>query len=197
MSTLLVLITELLLLSGCVGFREGTSVAWPIADATGKRSVSLLISSEAIMNGQRISIPQRDIGPLEATIAKSYRDSGLFSDVRIGATDSDYRAEVHMLTRSHFNEFLAFLSGVTLTLVPCNGQSEFTITTTFKNRELMPLETFERRDRETRWIQLFLIFVMPFHGGEASVTYTPHEKEIIYDLNRSIVSEAHNLGVLQ
>jgi hypothetical protein len=149
------------------------------------------------MNGQRISIPQRDIGPLEVTIAKSYKDSGLFSDVRIGAADSDYRAEVHMLTRSHVNKLLEFVSAMTLTLVPCNSHSEFTITTRFKNRELNPLETFERRDRETTWIQLFLIFVMPFHEGEPSVKYTPHEKEIIYDLNRSIVSEAHNLGVLQ
>jgi hypothetical protein len=201
-STPLILITGLLLLSGCVSFREGTSVAWPIADASGKRSISLLISSETIMNGQRISLPQRDIGPLEATIAKSYKDSGLFSEVHIGAADSDYRAEVHVLTRSHFNELLQFLSAVTLTLVPCNSHSEFAIVTTFKNRELKPLETFERRDRETTWIQTFLIFVMPFHRSEVGVTrYTLKpmsvENAILYDLNRSIVSEAHNLGLLQ
>lgn len=190
----LVLITVLLALSGCASFREGASqapVSWPIINVPAKQSISLLMTHEAIMNGWRISVPQQQVQKVEEIVARAYKDSGLFSDVKIGAADTDFRAEVHVLYHVQFSEWLAYAAGVTLSLIPGYEQREFVITTTLKNRELRSLGTFEKVERETTWIQLFLIFIMPFYWPN-SVT-----GELVYDLNRAIISQAYGTGVLQ
>ena len=87
----LVLITVLLALSGCASFREGTSqapVSWPITNVPAKQSISLLMTHETITNGWRISVPQTQVQKVEESVVRAYKDSGLFSDVKIGAADT-------------------------------------------------------------------------------------------------------------
>lgn len=190
----LVLITVLLALSGCASFREGTSqapVSWPITNVPAKQSISLLMTHEAITNGWRISVPQTQVQKVEESVARAYKDSGLFSDVKIGAADTDFRAEVHVLNDVHFSDWLAYAAGVTLSVIPGYEQRECVITTTLKNRELRSLGTFERAERETTWIQLFLIVIMPFYWPNAVAA------DILYDLNRTTINQAYGTGVLQ
>ena len=190
----LVLITVLLALSGCASFREGTSqapVSWPITNVPAKQSISLLMTHEAITNGWRISVPQTQVQKVEESVARAYKDSGLFSDVKIGAADTDFRAEVHVLNDVHFSDWLAYAAGVTLSVIPGYEQRERVITTTLKNRELRSLGTFERAERETTWIQLFLIVIMPFYWPNAVAA------DILYDLNRTTINQAYGTGVLQ
>jgi hypothetical protein len=203
----LVFLAVVLSLSACVAtFREGTfqpPTSWPITTASGKQSISLLIRGERIdkeglpLKEYRNSFPAGEMPAWAAkefqveSIAKAYRDSGLFSDVRIGAFDTDLRAEVHVLRRVQVNVLLYHAMVFTGSVVPYYSPREFYITTTLKNRELQSLGTFEKAERATTWIQLFLIFIFPFHIP------VKVEGELVYDLHRSIISQAYEEGVVQ
>ncbi len=203
----LVFHTVVLSLVACIAtFREGTvqpPASWPITTASGKQSISLLIRGERIdkeglpLKEYRNSFPTGEMTDWAVkefqveSIVKAYRDSGLFSDVEIGAFDTDLRAEVHVLRRVQVNELLCITWFLTLSAVPCSSPREFYITTTLKNRELQSLGTFEQAERATTWMQLFLIFIAPFHWPDTVWD------ELVYDLNRSILSQAYEEGVIQ
>ena len=85
---------------------------------------------------------------------------------------------------------MAFLSGFTLTLIPAKGAEEFVLKTILKNKEGQELGTFEKKEPMTFWIQFFLIFIMPFNWPNTVVT------DILYDLNRATVIQAHSAGLL-
>jgi len=125
------------------------------------------------------------------SIAKAYRDSGLFSDVKIGAADTDLIAEVHVLRRNETSMWLSLASFFTAFVVPTYAQSEVSITTTMKNRELQSLGTFEKAETVTRRFQLFLIFIFPYYMPDNVLS------ELVYDLNLSIIIQAYEEGIVQ
>lgn len=134
----LVLFVSLLSLSGCASFRSGEPLppaSWPISKEPGKYSISLLVTGEAIVNNERQDIPQHAIQMWQEAVAKAYKDSGLFSNVTIGAAETDLKAEIHILDHGEASIGMAFLSGLTLTLVPANARDEMVVTTTLKDKE--------------------------------------------------------------
>lgn len=181
-------------LNGCAAFRSGETplpASWPMSQGPGKQSISLIFTGEALVNGMRQDIPPQTIQAWQEVATKAYKDSGLFSDVKTAAAETDLRAEVHMLERGEADKAMAFLSGFTLTLLPASIQEEFVIKTTMKNREGKDLGTFEKSDRASVWIQFFLIFIMPFNWPNTVLS------EMLYDLHRATISQAHGAGLLQ
>ena len=135
-------------LSGCAAFRSGETqppTSWPISKEPGKQTISLLITGESSVNGTRQDVPQRMIEAWQAAAEKAYKDSGLFSDVKVGAAETDLRAEIHLTDRGEASIGLAMLSGFTLTLFPANGHSDMVVTTTLKNKEGQELGKFEKK----------------------------------------------------
>jgi len=190
----LIVWVSLSLLNGCAGFRSGETpppASWPMSKGPGKQSISLIVTGEALVNGMRQDIPPQTIQYWQDAAAKAYKDSGLFSDVKIGAAETDLRAEVHVLERGEANKGMAFLSGFTLTLFPASVQEEFVIKTTMKNREGQDLGTFEKSESASVWIQFFLIFIMPFNWPNTVLS------DMLYDLHRATISQAHGAGLLQ
>ena len=205
----LVFLAVVLSLSACVAtFREGTfqpPTSWPIPTASGKQSISLFISweisgeisGETILDKGRYSFTHQ-VGRLAPevmqrwvkSIPKAYRDSGLFSDVKIGAVDTDLRAEVHVLYHGLANPTL-FITVLSVGMVPSYEHNKFIITTTLKNRELQSLGMFEKAERATTWIGIPLIFLAPFRWHPTIIG------KLVYDLNRSIISQAYDEGVVQ
>jgi hypothetical protein len=82
------------------------------------------VSGEALINGEMRDVPQQAIAAWEHVAEKAYRESGVFSDVKIGAADTDLRAEIHMLDRGEASMAMALLSGLTLTLIPTKAEDE-------------------------------------------------------------------------
>jgi hypothetical protein len=190
----LALLVSLSSLDGCAAFRSGETQppeSWPMSKGPGKQSISLLLSGEGFVNGQRQDIPQRMMQIWEETAAKAYKDSGLFSDVTIGATETDLRAEIQVVDRGEANMGLAFLSGFTMTLIPSNAHGEYVVKTTLKNKEGQELGTYEKKESMSMWIEFFLIFIMPFNWPNTVIT------DVIYDLHRATISQAYSAGVLQ
>ena len=181
-------------LSGCAAFRSGEAqppTPWTTSKEPGKQTISLLITGEGIVNGTRQDVPQRTIGVWQATAEKAYKDSGFFSDVKVGAAETDLRAEIHFTDRGEANMGLAFLSGFTLTLIPANGHGEMVVKTTLKTKEGQELGTFEKKEALSFWIQFFLIFIMPFNWPNTVIT------EMLYDLNRATIGQAYGAGLLR
>jgi len=192
-SGVLFLSVSVTVLSGCAAFRSGEAKPpepWPVSTAAGRQSVSLIITGEAIVNDARQDVPQRAIDAWRGETERAYKESGLFSDVLLGAAETDLRAEIHVLDRGEGNMGLAMLSGLTLTLVPGNAYDEFTITTTFKDKEGRTLGTYEEAEGISFWMEFFLVFVMPFKSPNAVA------KEVLYDLNRAVIEQARGAGLL-
>ena len=193
---LYILVVSVLLssLSGCAAFRSGEAqppTPWPISKEPGKQTISLLITGESSVNGTRQDVPQRMIEAWQAVTEKAYKDSGFFSDVKVGAAETDLRAEIHFTDRGEANTGLAFLSGFTLTLIPANAHGEMVVKTTLKTKEGQELGTFEKKEALSFWIQFFLIFIMPFNWPNTVIT------EMLYDLNRATISQAYGAGLLR
>ena len=202
---LLVFLTVVVSLSGCIhAFREGPvqpPASWPIITASGQQLISLFISGETITMDEKhkTSYPAgRWAGGREqryhgwGSIPMAYSDSGLFSEVTMGAADTDLRAEIHVLRRHDYPGMWFFVGLFTAFIVPISVQNEVIITTTIKNRELQSLGTYEKAETVTEWAQLFLIFLAPFHWPTNVVW-----DELMYDLNRSVISQAYEEGVIQ
>lgn len=182
-----------LIVSGCAAFRGGEThppTTWPLSNGPGKQSISLVITGEAIVNGQKADVHRAAINAWEQAAEKAYKDSGLFPDIKIGAGETDLRAEIHVVDRGEASMGLAFLSGFTMTLIPAKGNEEYIIKTVFKNKGGQQLGSFETKEPMTFWIQFFLIFIMPFNWPNTVAT------EVLYDLNRATIIQAYNAGLL-
>jgi hypothetical protein len=181
-------------LSGCAAFRTGEfkpPASWPLATTPGTQSISLLITGEAFVNGTQHFVPRERIQYWKDAAAKAYKDSGLFSDVKTGAAETDLRAEVHVLDRGETNNGTAFFSALTFGLLPSVHDAECIIKTTLKNKEGQDLGTFEKKGTFSYWIQLFLIFIMPFNWPDTVAA------DLLYDLHRVTISQAHSAGLFQ
>ncbi len=111
--------------------------------------------------------------------------------MKIGTWNTDLKAEIHVLRHREFSIWRNLVSVFTAFVVPTYAQDKFIITTTLKNRELQNLGTFEKAETVTNRTQLFLIFIAPSYWPEAVWS------ELVYDLNRSIISQAYEEGIIQ
>ncbi|MCA9470021.1 MAG: hypothetical protein KC643_31870 [Nitrospira sp.] len=175
-------------LAGCASFREGTlppPSSWPPALAQGKKSISVIVTGEAMMEGRRGDVPLQMVQQWQVPTIKAYRDSGLFSEVKAGPAQTDLRAEVHIRDMGEGSKGMAIVSGLTLTLFPATGHDRLVVQTTIKDANGENLGTFEKTETVNFWIQFFLIFIMPFNWPPTVVSDT------LYDLSRAIIVEAH------
>lgn len=150
---------------GCASFQTGKldrDVVLPPA-AEPKPSIAVVVSGRARMgSGADQDVPPRMLESWKNETVEAYRDSGLFSRVESGFSDADLRAEVDVYNTGDPNMGLAFLSGLTLTLIPAKASDVLTMTTVFRNADGEELATIQREEVVDTWIQLFLFPVMPF-----------------------------------
>lgn len=189
-----------LMVSGCADFRGGEiqqPTTWPLSTGPGRQSISLVITVEMTVTDQMFGTDQNadvnlaKINALEQLAEKAYKESGLFPDIKIGAAETDLRAEIHLIHHNEYHSALMFLWYHTMTLIPFKVDQEFVIKTVLKNNGGQQLGFFEKKEPMTSWSQLFLIFIMPFQNKQNTV-----ETEVLYDLNRATIIEAYNAGLL-
>jgi hypothetical protein len=177
---------------GCASFRVGhlePPAEWPPKSAAaGKKSIELLVSGKLNINGKEQVMPTDVLHKWQKRIAIAYKDSGLFSEVRFGLVESDYKADIAILDRGDFIQAKVLLSGLTLTLIPSKAYGEFVAQTTVKDREDKTVGVFEKTGGMSTWFQLFLIPAMPFNNPSSIFD------EVAYDIHRAIISEAHARG---
>jgi hypothetical protein len=142
-----------LLSSGCAAFRSGNFQPisqWPPENAVKGKSICIMVSGEGIVNGKEQEVNSKFIEAWRKQTVKAYKDSGLFSAVKTGLPDpDDLRAEIKIMDRGEGNIGLAFLSGLTLLVIPCNSTDEIIIKTTLKNKDGDTLSVYEKSDAVT------------------------------------------------
>jgi hypothetical protein len=182
--------------TACAGFRGGElpeTQPWPPSFAAAKKkTVSLVLSpkSSSVVNGQTIDPPPNMMTKWREFTEETYKDSQLFSAVLGESLPADLRAEVRVTDEGNFSRAAAVFSGLTLTLIPANAVDHFTLHTDFKNAQGQVLASIEKKDSMSTWIELFLIFVLPFKSP-ASVS-----ESVFHELNRATLAEAHAKGIL-
>ncbi len=190
----LVAVATLLAFStGCVMVRAGELprvAPWPPAAAPSKKTVSLTVASGTnVINGAPAEVPPAIAAKRRELMQAEYVGSGLFSTVVAEGQPADVRAEVLISEDGHASQALAFICGLTMFLVPARAEGRMTMQTTFKNSDGDVLAKLEKSETTTMWMQLFLIFAMPFNrpitvGNEA-----------FEDLSRATLSEGHAQGI--
>ncbi|NOT24342.1 MAG: hypothetical protein HOP22_16690 [Nitrospiraceae bacterium] len=178
--------------SGCIMYREGDLppiTQWPPVVKQTKPTISLIVTGQAILNGSvKEGSGDYYLEEWRRDTVRAYQDSGLFSEVRQTAVESDLRAEIRILDKTESSPVMGFITGFTLFLVPSSVTETMTVTTALKDRKGTTLGSFEKSERLTTWVELFLAFAMPFRSMD-------HLS--IYDLNRATIVDARaSKGVL-
>jgi hypothetical protein len=161
---------------------------WPPAVTGSRPSVVLVVSGAAMVYGW-----PRDLGPIlpvwGAACERAYRESALFSDVAIARGRAELRIEVELRAEQSENDFLTFLSYLTLLVIPNVETTDIVMITNVSTSEGQPLGTVQTQGRSRTWSQLLLF---PFSSSFEPRSVTP---DIVYDLSREAITTLHDRGV--
>ncbi|MDY6952599.1 MAG: hypothetical protein SWE60_13895 [Thermodesulfobacteriota bacterium] len=179
--------------AGCASFREGNvpraRSASQSAVAEGK-TISVEVYGAAILNGKIYQAHPKTMKTWRRQTIKAYEDAGIFSVVREDADGAELEAEVMIVDKADPNTFFAFITGLTLYVLPSKATDEFTVQTTIRDRGGNTLGTFERSETVSLWQQVLLILAMPFNWPSSVA------KEALYDLNHATIMDAYSQGIL-
>jgi len=185
---MLVCLVLMVATEGCASFRAGSlpSVSlWPPPAANGSKSIIVVVAGKTIVNGSEREFVSPFLDQcLERTVA-AYRESRLFSQVNARVPEPDLRADVNIIDRMVVPVWLDILAVLTFALSPTTHMDTFVMTTTLTNQAGRLLGTFHKSEVIATTYHLLLIV--------GSLTHRPDQvtKETIYDLNRTILLEAH------
>ena len=175
------------LLSGCASYREGELArltGWPPNPPGAKQTISVHVTAEATLNGERRVVPLSILEAWRKATFKAYRDSGLFVEVKELPAKTDFRADVQIIDRVELHRWRAFLTGLTFGLWPNWARDRFVVTTTVRDNKGTVVGKFETSEQVVLWQQLFLVLVMPFNYPSSV------ENGAVYDLSRAAILEA-------
>lgn len=191
----LLLFLLLLTLPGCLMAREGDlklPAQWPPqSNLAGKKSISLNVTGVFNPESSNQGASQQALEMYRAQALKAYVESGIFSEVNATGASSDIQADISIVEEgSQGLAFLSgFISGYTMGLIPGYASIDLTAKTAYKDRAGTVLASLSKKEELGFWIQIFLLFAMPFVDGPDTVTKAAH-----YDLHRITIDEAHAKG---
>jgi hypothetical protein len=111
--------------------------------------------------------------------------------VKLGTTTSvDFQADVQFEQRDEFSEKLSFVLGFTFGLAslvfPQKTSTAYVVMATFKDKDGHAIGSSKQSETVSTWIQLFLLFAMPFRDGPDAMAAAA-----LYDLNRAVIQDVH------
>lgn len=181
-----------LLLPACASF-QGDRLG-PVPDVSppqSKPTVSVAVFGEARLSGEKRDLPRTALERYKEATREAYEESDFFSDVRMGLEESDLRAEVKITNSGNPNYGLAFLSGLTLMIIPAKATDIFEVETSFKDRSGATLGEFSRTEEMDTWIELLLIVAAPF-AWPGSVLH-----DTLVDTNDAVLHDAADAGLFE
>jgi hypothetical protein len=192
----LVLVVISSLLTGCIAVRGGdltVSPQFPLVNGVSSKSVVLSISGNVGSEDSTTPTHPQALQLIEGQAQRAYMDSTLFSHVSVTKEPGDILAEIHV--REDGSEALAFLSGFisgfSMGIIPGYANATLTMDTVFKNQFGNEIGSIKKSESVSIWIQLFLVFAMPFKEEPKHVI-----RDIYYDLNRATLEQALKEGFL-
>ena len=160
------LATALLSLTGCLSYSHKDLAQveqWPLtATEQPKQSVYLKVDSQYLFNDQTRAGGFNQAN-LEKLIVKQYQDSKRFSNVTTAKQNSDLYISVRVSNNERGSIASAVITGATLFVIPGKFSNELSMETTFKDGSGKVLGRIEKSETITTWMQLLLIFALPFN----------------------------------
>lgn len=160
------LASALLTLTGCISYSHHDLALveqWPpVAPLEQKRSAYIKVDTQYLFNEQNRASGTDQSG-LEKLILQQYQSSGRFSRVTTVKETSDLYISVRLSNHERGSLASAFITGLTLFVIPGKYSNELTMETLFKNADGNVLGRIEKRETITTWMQVLLIFALPFN----------------------------------
>lgn len=119
------------------------------------------------------------------------RESGLFKEVKTGLDVADMKLLIESDNNGEANRLLAFLSGLTLFLIPAYAQDDLNLNFSFRDKNDTIIKEYKRRVTFNTWIHLILIPLMPFKFPIVEVN------DGVESITRSILDEANRDGIFK
>ncbi|TBU88322.1 hypothetical protein [Phytopseudomonas dryadis] len=178
------LASALLTLTGCMSYSHHDLQPveqWPLAaPQVEKPSAYLQLDSQYLFNDQNRA-GGFDQTKLEQLVLAQYQSSERFGNVTTAKESADLYVSVRVSNHERGSLASAFITGLTLFIIPGKFSNELTMETQFKDAEGKLLGTVEKRETITTWMQLLLIFAVPFNESADN---------ILVQLTRSSLEEA-------
>ncbi|MBM7062480.1 hypothetical protein JQX08_17335 [Pseudomonas sp. UL073] len=166
------LAAALLNLTGCISYSQHQLAEvqqWPPGEPPAqKRSAYLKVESQYLLNGN----PQAggfNSSNLEKLLMSNYQSSERFARVTTAQETSDLYVDVTVRNHERGSMPLAFISGFTLMVIPATADNELTMETVFRDGSGKELGRIEKKETITTWMQLVLIFALPFNQSPDGV----------------------------
>ena len=163
--TITTLLTGCLLLSGCISYSRHNLAQvqqWPpAASSTEKPSAYIHVEGQYLFNDE----PQSggfNQTRLEKLILKQYQDSGLFKRVVTTEQEADLYINVNISNHESGSKAAAFITGLTLFIIPSTASNTLSMQTEFMDGSGNLLGSIEKQETITTWMQLLLVFALPF-----------------------------------
>ena len=188
---LTLLLTALLLnLTGCATYSHddlNPVKQWPpVATSDAKPSLYLKVEGQHLFNGNPTGA-NLDQAKLAAFVLKEYQSSQQFERVTLEQQTSDIYATVQITNHERGSMVGAFITGFTLFVIPGKYDNTLTMETVFKDGQGKVLGRVEKEETTTTWMQLLLIFALPFNESLDNV---------LTQLARSSLEDAVQQGLL-
>ncbi|HEU4686160.1 MAG TPA: hypothetical protein VFS39_16755 [Nitrospira sp.] len=173
--------------------REGKVKApspWPPQQTQEKKSIGITVAGVPNPSGAHQMPRMEAIEAVRNQALRAYSESGLFSSVVNSDEPTDLRADIAVIEDgSEGIGWSGYLSALTFTLFPGYVSENIILRTNFAGRDKKVIESIEKKEELGFWIELFLLFVMPFVDSPSTVAQSAY-----YDINRATIQEAHSRG---
>ena len=186
-----------LMCHGCATFRGDKLpelTDWPPPAQSSKKTILLSISGNASANG-KVQDFSNLIEDWRTQTVRAYEESGLFSSVVLSsAQPTDLRVDITVDHKGEYSETLAYVTGLTLgvssLVLPHKSSDDILMRCVVYDKKGQEVGAFQQNESLSTWIQLFLVFAMPFRDGPRKV-----ETNVFYDMNRATILDAYKKGV--
>lgn len=179
-------------LSGCLSYSHHDLAPvqhWPLANdaAAAKPRVYVSLVADHQFNGAPAA---GGVDPVhwQQALVDTYSASGLFNQVTTQKVECDVYAQSHLLNQEKGVMAMAYITGLTLFLVPSKADDVLTLETVFKDRDGKVLGTVTKSETVTTWMQTLFVFALPFN---------PRSDVIIKALAQSSLQEAVQRKLIQ
>lgn len=172
-------------LSGCMSYSQHDLPAvenWPLAskETSTKPTAYLRFTAIHTFNGEQRA-GGTNVGAWEKVLLDAFNQTERFQRVTTDKVESDVYVYANVRNEETGNMGSAILTGITLFVVPSVVHNRLVLETVYKDRDGKVLGRIEKSETVTTWMQLLLVFALPFN---------PSADSIIQHLAQSSLEEA-------
>lgn len=160
---------------------------------TVKPSVGICYSFHTYLNDKERPATEFFQEKFSKRIVERFSKSDLFSSVALQDNEADLRVNVEVKHYGHGYPLLAFLSGLTLTIIPCRAEDDYEVSASVFNKKTGATSKIEIADSSVLWIHLLLVPAMPFCETDIDA----FDRKIINNVMDTFALRVHEASIIK